>query len=65
MCEKFSTLQVGDVVGMIQPKTNDFNGISLNFDHLGKALINEKEIQSHEILKNLNVWANSIKDKSS
>lgn len=44
MCEKFSTLQAGDVVGLIQAKTNEYNGICLNFDHLGKALINEKEI---------------------
>ena len=44
MCEKFSTLQVGNVVGMIQPKTNDYNGICLNLDHNGKALTDEKEI---------------------
>ena len=47
MCEKFSKLEEGDVVGMLQPKTSEYNGISLNFDHNGKTLTDEKEIQAH------------------
>ena len=46
MCEKFSKLEEGDVVGMLQPKTSEYNGISLNFDHNGKTLTDEKEIQT-------------------
>ena len=47
MCEKFSTIQVGDVVGMIQPKISEFNGICLNLDSNGKVVTDETELETN------------------